>query len=212
MSNTKTQILCRYCKSKDIIRKGWQKTKFSAEQLFFCKNCCRKFSTKLMRNKTYSPKIINAAISAYNLGNTFEKAAKATNSRFKTKLSKSAVHGWVKEFRDICTYATLREEILESYAIKNLICGKTFEHNGLKYDFQYHAPKLELLCDNGFLGIEKYIKGFEDGCPTFFDNIDGRCSQMKINIAIRKEGRYNNACRLANLAIKAAERNRRDTS
>lgn len=85
--------------------------------------------------------------------------------------------------------------------------GKTFRHKDLKYDFQYHVPKLELLCENGFFGLEKYLKGFEVGCPKFFDSIEGRCSQMMIDIAIKKDDRYNNACRLASLAIKTAERN-----
>lgn len=160
-----------------------------------------------MRNKVYGPKIITNAISAYNLGNTLEETARLVNRRFKVKLSKSSVHGWLKEFEDICTYNRLREGIYGNYE-GEMLFGKTFEHNGLKYDFQYHAPKLELLCTNGFSGLADYVRGFEQGCPEFFGSIESRCSQLKIDVRIGKQGKYNNACRLASLALKAAESGR----
>jgi len=55
------------------------------------------------------------------------------------------------------------------YEKGKILFGKTFEHNELNYNFQYHLPKLEILCGNGFSGLTEYMKGFEQGYPKFFD-------------------------------------------
>ncbi len=159
-----------------------------------------------MPNKTYSPKIITAAISAYNLGNTLEESAKIVNRRFKTKLSKNSVHAWVNEFKGLCAYSRIREDILKIYGANTLI-GKTFEHSGLKYDFQYHVPKIEILCNNGFSQLAGYVKGFESGCPDYFNKIKNQCSEASAEIQVKTQRTHNLACSLASFALKAAERN-----
>ncbi|MBU4245643.1 MAG: hypothetical protein ABIF85_01360 [Nanoarchaeota archaeon] len=184
-----------------------RKTKLNFRQLYFCRNCGKTFVDDEMAGKTYSPKIITNTLCAYNLGNTLEESANNTNRRFKVNISKSAVHSWLKEFSNICTYNKLRTDFLKDYG-KNVLFEKTFEHNGLNYDFQYHIPKLESFCVNGFSGLGNYLKGFEAGCPDYFKKIEDRCSQVKINISVRKEGKYNNACRLAELALHACDRNK----
>ncbi len=159
-----------------------------------------------MPNKIYSPKIITAAISAYNLGNTLEASAGIVNRRFKTKLSKNSVHVWVNEFKSLCAYSRIREDIAKIYGNKTLF-GKTFEHSGLKYEFQYHAPKLGLLCNNGFSNLANYVKGFENGCPDYFNAIKNRCSEASSNIQIKTQKAHNLACKLASFALKAANTN-----
>lgn len=197
-------IECKFCKSKNVVKRGIQQTKSGCEQLFYCKDCGRKFSLRGMRNKVYGPKIITCAISAYNLGNSLEEAAKCANRRFKAGVTKSSVHRWIEEFRDICTYHKLRQSIVDNM-VENPVVSKSFAHNGLAYDFKYHAPKLGLLC-NGFSSLSEYVKGFEQGCPgKFFTG--SRCLQMRIDVKIAKEGKYNNACRLAELALRACDRN-----
>ncbi len=160
-----------------------------------------------MINKAYPPKIITYALTAYNLGSTLEESAKTINRRFKTGVTKSSVHRWVEEFKGICTYHKIRPLILKNYDDRDMLFSKVFEHNGLAYDFKYHKPKLELLC-NGFSPLIDYIKGFEDGCPKYFGDIQNRCSGTRINVKITRQGKYNNACRLAELALNACERNK----
>ncbi|MCE5328875.1 hypothetical protein LLG07_00855, partial [bacterium] len=58
-----------------------------------------------------------------------------------------------------------------------------------------------------FKPLTKYLKNLESGCPEFFNNIENRCSQIKIKLNIKKEGRYNNACKLADLALKSCSSN-----
>ncbi|PIZ57486.1 hypothetical protein COY23_01320, partial [bacterium (Candidatus Torokbacteria) CG_4_10_14_0_2_um_filter_35_8] len=202
-----SMIKCLNCGSSDIIKKGKRKTKFGFRQFYYCKNCKKGFIDSKLLHKTYGPKVIVSAVSYYNLGNTLERSAKLTNRRFKVKISKSSVSQWLKEFRDICTYYKARPRVLKNYG-KEILVSKTFKHNDLAYNFKYHKPKLEILCsDNGLLSLIKYIKDFKRGCPEFFDDIENRCSQTKIEVSTKKESRYNNACRLADLALKSCRSN-----
>jgi transposase-like protein len=198
---------CPNCKSPSIIRKGRRKTKFAFRQLYHCKECRREFADSKLLHKTYGPKVISSAISYYNLGNTLEESAKLTNRRFKVKVSKSSVSQWLKEFRDICTYHKLRTDVIKNYQ-KEILVSKTFLHNDLAYNFRYHKPKLEMLCnERGFSPLIGYLKRFEKGCPSFFDDIENRCSQTELAVRIEKETRYNNACRMADIALKSCNIN-----
>lgn len=198
---------CPKCKSPRIIRKGRRKARFGFRQLYHCKDCRREFADSRILHKTYGPKVINSAISYYNLGNTLEESAKLTNRRYKVKVSKSSASQWLKEFGGICTYRKLRTGVIRDYQ-KDILVSKTFLHNDLAYNFKYHMPKLEMLCkDNGFSPLAEYVKRFEKGCPAFFDKIENRCSQTRISVKVNKKVRYNNACRLADFALKSCNNN-----
>jgi len=201
---------CPKCESKSVIKKGKRKTRLGSRQLYYCKDCKKGFSDSKLIHKTYGPKVIVSALSYYNLGNTLEESAKLTNKRFKVKISKSSVSQWLKEFKSICTYYKLRKKMLDDYG-KEIIASKTFIHNSLAYNFKYHRPKLEMLCSRyGFQPLQKYIEGFsKKGCPEFFNGIENRCSQVGVNIRIKTESRYNNACRLSSLSLKSCSINSR---
>ncbi len=52
------KVICPKCNKKEIIGYGWQEEK----QIYFCKDCKKKFRTNRLKNKTYSSKIITNAI------------------------------------------------------------------------------------------------------------------------------------------------------
>lgn len=66
-----------------------------------------------------------------------------------------------------------------------------------------------MLCSSyGFQPLQKYIENFsKKGCPDFFNGIENRCSQIKIKVKIKTERRYNNACKLTDLALKSCSLN-----
>jgi len=204
------RVICPECNGKNVIKRGRRKTKFGYRQSYYCKGCGKGFIGSKLSNKTYGPKVITNAITSYNLGNTLDESAKLVNRRFKVSTTKSSIHRWIEEFRDICTYHKLRATVLKNYGKgKGILFSKTFEHNGLAYNFRYHKPKLEIFCNgNGFSSLTEYIKGFEHGCPVRFFEEDDRCSQLRIDVKIKKEGRYNLACRLADFALKSCSSNR----
>ncbi len=199
------KIICPKCKNKEIIRFGWQEGK----QIYFCKDCKKKFRTNRLKNKTYSPKIITNAITYYNLGNTLNDTVKLINMRFKVKISKSCIHKWIKEFSDICSYWKLRSEIIKKYTIRNkgdVLESFSFNHSGLTYNFMFHKPKLGFMCSR-FGSLVNYLTTMKEICPSDFFKEDERCSQLQVDIIIKKEGKYNQACKLADLALRACYKN-----
>lgn len=199
-------LVCKNCKSKNIIRKGTVKTKSGEKQIYLCKDCGKKFVEGKFSHKTYGPKVIVNAITYYNLGNTLEESSRLINSRFKVTTSKSSVHRWLEDFKNICTYHEIREKVLKNYG-KEILVSKNFEHNGLAYNFKYHRAKLDILCSR-FPSLTSYIKKFEMGTPKFFDSIENRCSQLKLDVNIRREIKQNLACKLADLALKTCTSNK----
>jgi len=158
-----------------------------------------------LKNKAYNSRVITNAISYYNLGNTLEESARLINRRFKVKVSKSSVHSWIKEFSDICTYRKLRPQVVKKYK-GNIVFSFSFKHSGLTYNFMYHLPKMEMLCSS-YPSLIQYLRNMENRCPSDIFKEDERCSQLLIDVEIKKEGRYNKACKLAGFALKACIRN-----
>jgi len=194
-------VRCPDCNGKNIVRYGW----YGSEQIFYCNNCRRKFKNRGLKNKTYSPMVITSNITCYNLGNTLEESAKSVNKRFKIKVSKSSVHSWVKEFSDICTYWKLRPEVVKKYKDK-IVHAFSFQHSGLTYNFRYHLPKVELLC-NKYPSLIQYLRDMEKRCPSDLFKEDERCSQLLVDVKIKKEGVHNQACKLAGFVLTACTRN-----
>jgi len=198
----KTIIKCPNCNGKNIIKYG----RYGDKQLYYCKDCQKKFMSPGLKNKTYNPVVVTNAITYYNLGNTLEETAKLVNRKYKVKVSKSSVHSWIKEFSDICTYEKLRSKVMKKYK-DDIIFESSFQHSGLTYNFRYHLPKLEMLCTR-FPSPTRYLKGMKNRCPSDIFKENERCSQLQFDVAIKREGRYNHACKLAGLALEACSRNK----
>jgi transposase-like protein len=196
---------CPYCHQHQIIRYGWR----GSDQIFYCRPCRKKFTKKPLKNKGYSSQVIMSAISSYNLGSTLEAAAKIANKQFKVTVSKSSVHSWIGEFSDICTYQKLRPTVMKKYCDKTN-CDKIlyeyhFHHSGLIYNYVYHAPKLEMLC-HPYSSLIRYLKDLHKRCPSDVFEEGERCSQVRLDVSMKKEGFYNQACRLAGLALTACKK------
>ena len=194
-------LKCPHCNGKNIVRYG----KYDDKQIYYCKDCRKKFIDKELKNKSYNAKVIINAITYYNLGHTLDKSAKLINQRFKVRTSKSSVHSWVKEFSDVCTYGKLRSQVVKKYG-DEILLTHCFRHHDLLYNFKYHKPKLEILCK--YPSLVQYLKNLGRQCPDDIFKDNKRCSQLLINVKIKKEERYNHACRLAGLALKACSANK----
>ena len=199
-------INCPGCNGNNIIKKGKRATKLRVEQIYCCKDCKKTFVQKRFENKTYDARMIVEAINRYNLGNTLEGSVRLINRRYKIHTTKSTIHRWIQQYKDICTYHSLRKAMVKRYG-KDIVISKDFEYNGLAYNFRYHRGKLELQ-DEDYPSLISYVKRFESGCPSFFDSIENRCSKLKIDVAIEKTTEENMASRLASFALKACSTKR----
>ena len=195
-------MICPKCKGKNIIKYG----RSNHNQLYFCKICKKKITANPLKNKSYSPQVIINAISYYNLGNSLIDTTKKVNRRFKVKVSKSTVHTWIHEFSDICTYHKIRDKIGHQYP-GNIIHEYKFQHSGLSYNFCYHIPKVDII-SRKFPSIVYYLHSMEKRCPSDIFKENSRCSQLNLDNNIQTKKRYNQACRLSDLALKACKNNK----
>jgi ATP-dependent exoDNAse (exonuclease V) beta subunit len=83
---------------------------------------------------------------------------------------------------------------------KDIIVSKNFTYRGLAYNFKYHKGKLEILGEE-FHSLVSYIRRCEAGCPPFFNAIENRCSQLRLEVTIEKIVSENLVCRRAGLAL-----------
>jgi len=192
---------CPHCSGKSIIKYG----RSGGEQAYYCRDCKKKFTKQKLKNKMYIPQVIISAITLYNLGNTLEESAKIVNRKFKVKVSKSSVHSWIKEFSNICNYGKLRPQVVKKYT-GDIIHAFSFQHSGLTYNFLYHIPKIEILGSKYPLVVQ-YLRDMRNKCPSDIFKENERCSQIMVDVNIRRQKRYNQACKLAGLALKACTRN-----
>jgi len=202
------EIFCPNCKGSNIVRKGKRKVKFDEKQMYYCKDCCKAFVDRGFKGKKYPEKAILDAVSTYNLGYTLEETAKAINRKFKINATKSSVQRWVKELKGMCTYSKFRGTVAKMYGTDTIV-SKEFKRRGLSYNFRYHKGKSRLL-GGEFPSLISYIKKqfklytnrLEARGPDFFDSIEKKCSQIKIEVNVEKKACQNDASRLAALALK----------
>lgn len=203
-SNPKVE--CVHCNGKNVVKRGKQQTNSGLKQVYYCRNCRKRFVLSSLKGKSFDAKVILNAVSYYNLGNSLEQSSRLVNKKFKVKTSKSSVHNWLNEFKDICPYHRIRGKNLKQYG-ENIIASKLFRHRGLTYNYKYHKAKLDHSCVK-YNGLSEYLKGFENNFPHRIFERDERCSQIKINIKVLKNEKDSYACKLAKLALSSASGSR----
>ena len=197
---------CPGCKSKKVIKRGRRKGKFGSEQLYYCKDCGRRFADRSLEHKMYPARVIYNALNYYNLGYTLDESSRLVNKKYKVKTGRSTIYSWVNEFQTICPISTLRESFLGgSYG--DVLFTKSFEHENLDYEFMYHKYKLDVFVREKFPGLAKHITRFERGCPDVFFEVGERCSKPSFEAAAKVRRASNLACKMAGFAVQAAMSN-----
>ena len=134
-----------------------------------------------------------------------EQSSKLINRKFKIKISKSAIHKWLGEFKEIYPYHRLRNNISKEYG-RDIIASKLFKHKGLTYNYKYHKAKIDLFSRN-YKSLIYYLKSLEQNFPHNIFESDSRCSQIKVNIEILRKDKNNYACKLANFSLSSVSSN-----
>jgi transposase-like protein len=94
----KTNIVCKYCRSKDVVKNGLYKN----SQYWLCRACGHAFlnNHNLPRMK-YAPDTIANAVHSYYSGNSINNICKSIEPRYNVLPSSSTVYGWVKKLTEI---------------------------------------------------------------------------------------------------------------
>ena len=206
----KEKISCLECGSLNIIKTGARKNKNRVVQKYKCKSCNKMFNMDSSKNKTYPINIILNSLSYYSLGYTLKESSNLVNKRFKVKTYPQLISSWLKEYRELCSFNRLRNK--NNIKPSSVIHSKLFSHKQ-PYLFKYHRFKVEYLINDYFKGLKSYLVDVVKCCPDeLFVSNNMRSSQLKIpkesidKIKIRKS--KTNACKLAELALRAAKSNK----
>lgn len=168
------QVLCKFCSSGKIVKRGIRKLKTGKKQIYFCKNCNKRFSEGLSK-KRFNFKIILNAVCSYNQGYSYEEVRDVINRKNKVDISTTSISRWVKEF-DL-GYDNIKSKIVKKSDYP-LVVGRIFKHSGLIYNFKYHKGKLEMF--GKFPGLKNFIFSLSKGVDgKYFTSSSERCSQIK---------------------------------
>jgi putative transposase len=93
----KKSIVCKYCKSSDIVKYGT----FHAMQRYFCKSCRRKFADNDALPKMKTPVwIISLALSCYYDGMSLRAIQEEINHRHGADYAQSSIYNWIIRFSE----------------------------------------------------------------------------------------------------------------
>ena len=168
-----THKSCPFCAStRNIIRSGTRKAKYGTTQIYYCKSCHKYFTTRKIPHTHYKPKIILQATTYYNLGYTIDATVAILQKRYNTKVPRSTVHSWLKNYTDLFTFSFLRNK----YTIdpSKIIQSKKFYHQQV-YDFKYHQLKLNITAKK-YPGVKTYINKILASLDNSLFETGPRCS------------------------------------
>jgi len=205
MKTYKNTTRCPTCNKSNIVKNGTRATKRGKIQIYYCKNCNKRFSDSTIKYTTHPPEIIFTAISTYNLGYTILQTKSIINRKFRTKIPYQTIYSWLNRYKDIFTFTS---NLRKKYKLdpKTLIYTKKFHHQQV-YEFKYHNLKLN-IAGKTLPQLKNYIKSISNKCPNKPFQFGPRCSTLRINLKPTKTIKYNNAPKLAELAQTLAKTNR----
>lgn len=102
-SHKKTNIICKFCGSREVVRNGLHKN----EQYWLCKACGHGFlNNHNLPKMKYPPDTIATSVNNYYSGNSITNICKGIEPRHNVLPSSSTVYAWIKRL----TLIALKEE------------------------------------------------------------------------------------------------------
>ena len=145
---------CPKCSSSEnIIKSGTRKIRNETAQLYFCKNCQKRFTDRRLQHTSYPPKIILAALTYFNQGNTLDMTQRTMRRRYKTKIPISTLNNWIRTYGEEFPFTRLRKKY-------DLDPNQTIKTRKLFYPqpylFRVHTLKLNIK-GKQFPELKRYI-------------------------------------------------------
>lgn len=144
---------CPYCHGKDFVKSGFREKKFEKIQIYLCRNCDKKFTPLMSKNKSYPLRVILETVTFYNKFNTLEEISKAIHDKYNLTLNKQTILNWLDYYKEYLPFLRMREFIERKYE-RNEIIAETQMFHGQIYSFKYHRAKLESILDESFYPVK----------------------------------------------------------
>jgi len=206
---------CPYC-SGNIVKRGIRKKKFEEIQIYYCKNCDKRFISQITKNKTYPLRIILDSLTFYNKLNSFEEVSDEIKEKYGIKVTPQIISKWLEEYKKYLPFLRMREFVLKKYKRKDFVEEVKLIHNQI-YDFKFHKAKLDIILDEEFKHIKfKPLRGFlelvSSECPhQIFKEKMKRASENKEKFDLSQVkiiSKKNLATETANFVIQAVSKNK----
>jgi transposase-like protein len=205
---------CPYCRSRDIVKRGWRRKKYEKAQLYLCNACKKTFTAQRVKGKSFPLRIILEGLSFYNIGYSLEESCQRLKEEFGLNITASTLNEWVKEFAPLCRYARIRPFALKLFGPNQVIQTTHLYHHQV-YDFSVHRAKLAILLqeyrNNKFDNLRELLEAVQSECPHQFFKDGERASELKVDFNLQEviiKEKQNFATRIAGLALQAVSDNK----
>jgi len=206
---------CPYCSGK-IVKRGVRKKKFEEVQIYYCKNCDKRFTSQITKNKTYPLRIILDTLTFYNKLYSYEEIGNLIENKYGITLSSRIISRWIEEHKTYLPFLRMREFVIKNYKRKELIEESKLIHQQI-YNFKFHRAKLDLILGEEFRHFKfKPLKEFLElvlsECPhQIFREKQERASEKKEEFNLNEVkivSKKSSASKFANFVIQAVSNNK----
>ena len=206
---------CPYCSGK-IVKRGVRKKKFEEVQIYYCKNCDKRFTSQITKNKTYPLRIILDTLTFYNKLYSYEEISNLIENKYGITLSSRIISRWIEEHKTYLPFLRMREFVIKNYKRKELIEESKLIHQQI-YNFKFHRAKLDLILGEEFRHFKfKPLKEFLElvlsECPhQIFREKQERASEKKEEFNLNEVkivSKKSSASKFANFVIQAVSNNK----
>jgi transposase-like protein len=119
-------MLCDYCKSINVVKKGFRHNASGKKQKYFCNSCKKWFveddGFKRMRNK---PEVISRAIHQYADGLSLGKVKNHLKQHDSTKVTRWTIRKWVVKYESLLKKNS-HEIVFQRLKAKSITTKKEF--------------------------------------------------------------------------------------
>lgn len=214
-NNYKTLTHCPYCQGK-IVKRGVRKKKYEKVQIYYCKNCNKRFTSLITKHKTYPLRVIIDAITLYNRLNPLEDIPKMIKDSYGITITRQTISNWLKEYAEFIPFLRMKEFAEKNYTKKELIEEAKIVHKQI-YDFKFHRAKLDMILEEEyrhyrFKPLKEFLELVTAECPhELFRNTTNRVSEFKdvFNLdEVKIVPKNNTATKIANFVTQAISNNK----
>ena len=215
INNYKSLTKCPYC-SGNIVKRGVRKKKFEEVQIYYCKNCDKRFTSLITKHKTYPLKIIIDSLTLYNRLNSIDNIPQLIKEKYAIEIKPRVISDWLKEYEKYIPFIRMREFAAKKYDKKEFIEESKLFHQQI-YNFKYHRAKLDLILNEEFRHyrfkpLQQFLELAVAECPNqIFHNSNKRASEFKntFNLdQVKIVPKDNTAVRIANFVTQAISNNK----
>jgi transposase-like protein len=134
---------CPFCDGRRIVKRGLRRNSYRQLQIYFCRECSRKFTPLAGLNGVkYPPRVIVRALCLYNLGHSQYETAARLASEHRITVPRRTITDWIASYRPITRFHQLRAQAVLRFR-KAMVRERTLEHQQV-YQYKVHLAKLDL--------------------------------------------------------------------